>query len=70
MTLIIAILVGSGIISFFIFITTNCIQGSIYDASYRVVFALEALTEKLEEINNNLNDKFTSPETNLLDESE
>ncbi len=49
-----AILTTSGVISFFIFYAFNCIQGSIYDASYRVVFAIEALNEKLDEIDNTL----------------
>jgi len=50
MTLITAILAASGLISVSIFIAYNAIQGSIYDASYRVVFAMEPLSEKFDEI--------------------
>jgi hypothetical protein len=54
MTLITAVLAASGLVSISIFIAFNAIQGSIYDASFRVVLATEAFGEKLDEIDSTL----------------
>jgi hypothetical protein len=54
MTITTTILLASGIVSLFIFIAVNCIQDSIYYASFRIFHALDALTEKLDEINNSI----------------